>query len=90
MHWALAVVNFQRKRIQYFDSLGGSPNKWLDVSLTVPACLAHLPPSFAGTHQMLVKSSSDPVVRPDQLCRTSKSGSKRSPSTRRSSRWTGA
>jgi len=28
MHWALAVVNMREKRLQYFDSMSGAPNKW--------------------------------------------------------------
>jgi hypothetical protein len=30
MHWALAVVNMRAKKIQYFDSMGGHPNKWYE------------------------------------------------------------
>jgi hypothetical protein len=42
LHWALAVVNMRAKRIQYFDSLGGHPNKWcvagLVASCQTPVC----------------------------------------------------
>ena len=30
-HWTLALVNFELKQIEYFDSLGGSPGPVLDT-----------------------------------------------------------
>ena len=31
-HWCLAVINFQDKRFEYYDSLGGENKKCLEVN----------------------------------------------------------